>query len=256
LKYGEVLLKSKRNVAVILPAYNEEKSIIPLFDKLIRVAGNPFFNLRILVIDDGSTDRTAEMVNCYVRAFPFISLYKHEENRGLGAALKTGIEIILSGTIPADIVITMDCDNTHDPVFIQSLVQKINQGYDIAIASRFVLGGKELGLSRLRKFLSRGASLFLRLFISLKGVTDYSCGYRAYNISILQAGWNKYKEQLITSCGFDCMAELLIKLGKIGAKIAEVPLVLHYERKVEQSKMKIVRTILSYFRLVRLRAIR
>lgn len=246
-------MKTKKKVVLVLPAYNEEKSISPLFDKLIKVVQNRYFELRILVINDGSTDRTEEMVNRYLRTFSFIDLYSHEKNSGLGAALKTGLRLALFNSSPAEIVITMDCDNTHDPVLIEEMVRKIEQGYDIAIASRFVPGGKELGLSFFRKFLSRGASLFLRSLVSIRGVTDYSCGYRAYNAEILRSGWDKYGEELISSSGFDCMAELLIKLGYLGAKIAEVPLTLHYERKVERSKMKIVKTTLGYFRLLKIK---
>lgn len=249
-------MKIKKNVVLILPAYNEEKSITPLFNKLVKIARNPLYNLQILVINDGSNDLTAELVNRYVRTFPFIHLNSHSKNMGLGSALKTGFNLVLSGLFPADIVITMDCDNTHDPSFIEDLVNKIEQGYNIVIASRFILGGKEIGLGFFRKILSRGASLFMQSFIPLRGVSDYSSGYRAYDTAILRAGWEKYGEKLISSSGFDCMAELLVKLGSLQARITEIPLILHYERKSGQSKMKIIKTILGYFRLLKLRVLR
>ena len=117
------------------------------------------------------------------------------------------------------------------------------------IASRFVPGGEEHGLTALRRLYSRLACIALRLIAPLRGVRDYTCGYRLYDREALVRAQEKYGERLVTERSFACMAELLVKLGRSGATFAEVPLKLHYELKSGASKLNVPATIRRYVAL-------
>jgi dolichol-phosphate mannosyltransferase len=203
-----------------------------------------------LVVDDGSTDRTAERTLAYQDRVS-VDLISHGKNRGLGVAVRSGLTWACNHTTADDdVVITMDADNTHSPALIPALVDRIKEGYDVVIASRYALGGVERGLSVWRRLLSRGASMLLTLFFPIAGARDYTCGFRAYRASALRRGFEQFGDQLIEETGFTCMAELLIKLASVGCRVTEVPLTLRYDLKSGVSKMKVARTILRYGRLI------
>ena len=237
-------------IYVLLPAYNEEKDL-GLLLKRIGDGMQPmgFNQYKILVVNDGSTDGTASVVQHFQAEMP-IELLDHGVNRGLGQAMLTGLSRALALVADDDIVVAMDADNTHDPCLIDTMVAKIRAGADVVIASRYEQGGEEVGLSGLRSFLSRGASSLLKMFFPIPGAKDFTCGYRAYRGAILKRVFKVYGDQLVEERGFTCMAEILIKLHFVHARVEEVPLVLRYDLKSGQSKMKVVRTILRYFVLI------
>jgi dolichol-phosphate mannosyltransferase len=225
---------------LLLPAFNEAEAL-PLL--LARVRGVD----EVLVVDDGSDDDTAAVARRYGRVI------RHERNRGLGAAMRTGLAAVASAQLgDGDVVVTMDADNTHDPDLIPELRRVLAAGADVAIASRFCPGAREIGLAWHRRLLTRGASLLLRTLRPVDGVRDYSSGYRAYRVGIVRRALAHYGAAgLVASDGFDCMAEILLRLAALGARFGEVPLELHYERKRGGSKLPVVRTIAGYVSLLR-----
>jgi len=232
---------------LVLPAYNEEEAL-PL---LLRRASELGVVDDVLVIDDGSADRTAEVAQ---RPWGLpVRVVRHGRNRGLGAAMRTALGVVASGALDDDdVVITMDADNTHDPAIIPELCAAIGQA-DVVVASRFCPGGREFGLAWHRRLFSHGASLLLRWLRPVPGIRDYSCGYRAYRVGALRRMLAERggPEGVVTTEGFACMAEILLRLHRSGARCAEVPLHLHYERKPGKSKMHIVRTIRGYLDILR-----
>jgi dolichol-phosphate mannosyltransferase len=181
-----------------------------------------------------------------------ITLLAHQVNMGLGEAMKTGFKHLAETASGDDLVVTMDADNTHDPHLILKMKEKIDSGagLDIVIASRYAEGGKEVGLELLRRILSRGASLLLQFFFNVEGASDYTCGFRMYRASIIKGSLHAYGESFIEEKSFVCMAEILIKAFYAGARIGEAPLVLRYDLKEGRSKMKKLRTIMKYARLM------
>jgi len=126
---------------------------------------------------------------------------------------------------------------------------------DIVIASRYAPGGDEVGLTALRKVLSRGASFLLTLMTPVPGARDYTCGFRLYRAAMLRRAADAWGSRLVEEAGFTCMAEVLLKLGRGGARVTEYPLILRYDLKEGASKMKMMRTISRYFALIqRIRA--
>jgi dolichol-phosphate mannosyltransferase len=240
-------------LTVVLPAYNESRNLPRLLTRIGDVLdrlGQPY---EVVVVDDGSTDDTASIAESAVRRMP-VRVIRHRTNRGLGGALLTGL---LEAIPRSGIVITMDADDTQDPDLIPRMVERIEAGHDVVIASRFESGGAEIGVPLHRRFLSHAASAVLKRIAPIKGVRDYSCGYRAYRSDCLRHLVDEHGEKgLVQERGFACMLEVLLKVGSNGARIAEVPLVLRYDRKKGHSAMQIVRTIRRYRSVVQAHRVR
>jgi len=242
-------------LVVLLPCLDEEQALPDLLLRLADVVTElpTSLPLSIMVVDDGSVDRTAAIAETGIATLT-VSLLRHPKNRGLGAALRTGIEWFLNlpeGPDQPSWLVAMDADGTHPPELLPQLCQALTTGplADVAIASRYAPGGEEHGLTALRCFYSRLTSFVLRLLARIPNARDYSCGYRLYRRQALARAARRFGEKLITEDSFVCMAELLIKLSRTGARIAEVPLKLHYELKTGASKMNVPATIRRYIAL-------
>jgi dolichol-phosphate mannosyltransferase len=238
----------------VLPAYNEERSLPPLLERhraLAAVLEARGAALRVLVVDDGSRDGTAAAAAAFQGRLA-LEVIPHGTNRGLGAALRTGLTAALARAAQGDVIGTMDADDTHDPALFVAMWDRLEaERADLVIASRYAPGGQEIGLTPVRSFLSRGASLLLSLVVPVRGARDYTCGFRLYRAATLRRAAAAWGDRLIEEAGFTCMAELLLKLGRGGATVAESPLVLRYDRKEGASKMKMTRTIARYFALAK-----
>lgn len=236
-------------ITLLLPAYNEAANLKAMFEFLVK---HPVVD-KVLLVDDGSTDETVSLVEGFCRSLvkPGVEIVRHEKNQGLGAALRTGIIHLVNNKLLADdIVVTMDSDNTHPLDLIPLMCEKIKERSDIVIASRFYPGGKEVGVPFSRRLLSRGLRLVIRVMSPLKEITDYSCGYRAFKGSLLQKLYRNYGENVIEETGFAGTLELLLKLAPLAYRITEVPLILRYDRKKGQSKLRVVPTIIKELSLL------
>jgi dolichol-phosphate mannosyltransferase len=229
-------------LTVVLPAYNEAQDLPALLNRIGTVLSAASYDFQVLVVNDGSTDATAEVTRQASAMWP-ITLIQHPHNLGLGAALRTGLH---AATQEDGTVITMDADNSHDPALIPTMVEQVEQGYDVVIASRFQEGGQEVGVAPHRKLLSHAASTIMRLVFQYANVRDYSCGYRAYRASMLRQLQATYGPDFLQERGFACILELLLKLRALNARAIEIPLVLRYDLKKGRSKMRISRTIARY----------
>lgn len=239
----------EQRVIVILPAFNEEKSIGELLEEFCQRAPE-FGNYEILLINDGSTDRTAEIAEGYKSRLK-LSIVHHEKNKGLGAAIKTGLQKAMEfSTADNDAIVYMDADCTHSPQYIPAMIRAIQNGADVVIASRFLPESREVGVPFLRRLYSRGARLLFRRFLPLPGVTDYTCGFRAYRSALIRQALALYGDKIIVRTGFACTDELLVNLGTFNIKIAEVPFVLRYDRKKGKSKLPLWRTIRETLRML------
>lgn len=249
---------------IILPAFNEEEALPILLEDIAKTCIHlPYLTV---VVNDGSNDRTVDIVREQMETHNNIHLVNHEQNRGLGAALMSGFEYVLTlnkhrpfarsesdvliRREDPDLIITLDADNTHPVDRILLLYEVICAGADLAIASRYAKGGEQHGLSVWRKILSWGAGSVMHFFFPIPGVQDYSCGYRAYRLTTLAEGIRLYGSNLIESRNFSGMVELLLKVAPFAQHITEIPLDLHYERKKGMSKMKIWATIWGYIHLI------
>lgn len=234
-----------------LPAYNEAENLRPLVSEAADVLGKAGIDYQILIVDDGSSDGTADAARELSAQYP-VTLIQHEHNKGLGAAIRTLIEESL-GRLSGDddVVVNMDADNTHDPSYIPAMAAKVwNEGYDVVIASRFRSGSREVGVPLFRRVLSRGARLLFRMFLRLPEVRDYTCGYRAYRVGALRSAKERYGDRIITREGFACTDELLVHISRVTQRITEVPFVLRYDKKRGHSKLPFVRTVLETLKML------
>lgn len=245
-------------VTVMLPAYNEADDLPPLLERVGKALSGRV-DYRILVVDDGSSDGTVAAAERAAGFLP-IELVRHPRNMGLGAAMRTGLRAASKGE---GVVVTMDADNSHDPALIPAMLARLEEGYDVVIASRFQPGGQEVGVAQHRKLLSHSASGMLKIVVPYAHVRDYTCGYRAYRVELLRRLIDTFGDGFVRENGFSCMLELLINCRAVRARASEVPLVLRYDMKSGASKMKVFRTIWRYavtisrgFLPVRWRAVR
>lgn len=229
-------------VFVVLPAFNEEENLGPLLDSVREAMSAERLSYEVIVVDDGSRDRTVEVAQSRAADMP-LRVERHEVNQGLGWTIRDGLRAASSGCEDDDIVIAMDADNTHPPGLMGSMVRLIREGNEVVIASRYQPGARVVGVPRFRRFLSWGAGTLFRAVFPIPGVKDYTCGYRAYRGRLLKGAFARYGDQLVSEGGFQCMVEILLKLHRLGAICREVPLVLRYDRKGGVSKMNVGRTV-------------
>lgn len=238
-------------IYLILPAYNEEKSFVKLFEKVDNFFKNDIKeDYRIVVCDDGSRDKTSSMLEDYKNTLP-LTVLTHKINRGLGETIRDLFEWVAENTNDEDIIVRMDCDDTHEPHFIKGLLDKIEEGCDVVIASRFVEGGGAHGLKGYKNFLSQCAQIFMRTLFPIDGLKEYSSGYRAFKASAIKFAIQTYGNAFIQlkGLGFTCTLEKVVKFKMIGAKFGEAPMVLRYDQKVSESKMVSSITTFGYFTL-------
>lgn len=231
---------------IMLPAYNEQTDLPRLLEKLQRsLAGKDY---RLVVINDGSTDRTTQILNKY-RETLNLHIVEHPINRGLGETERDGFEYIAWNADRDDLVVRIEGDDTHEPKYMFDLIAKLEEGYDVVNTSRFQPGGGQIGVSSYHAFISRTANIFMQVLLGIRGVSDYSCGYRAYRVSVLQDALAIFGNQLIQlrGLGFTSTLEIIVKLNVMGCRFAEVPFVLRYDQKKGGSKMVGSITMLGYF---------
>ncbi len=238
-------------IYLILPAYNEDNSIDSLFKKLELLMNSNKYEYKIIFVNDGSRDKTLELINKYSEIMP-IEIINHNINRGLWETIRDGFERAAEISSPEDIIIRMDCDDTHDPKYIPLMIEKINEGFDVVIASRFQEGSKTYGLDIYRNTISRIANLVMKFFFPIKGIWEYSCGYRAYRAEIVQDALKIFGNAFIDlrGVGFTCTLEKLIKFRMMGVKFIEIPFELRYDLKKSTSKMVSSITTIGYLILI------
>lgn len=234
-------------IYILLPIFNEEKSIDGLFGKIKLAMDTQNFDYRIVACDDGSTDGTSDKLQYYARVMP-VEIITHRINRGLGETARDLFERAAEVSQDEDIILRLDSDNTHEPANFIKLINKLKEGYDVVTASRFQHGGGQKGISSYRAFISYCATVYMRTFLPIRGIKEYTCGFRCYRPSIIKKAIEIYGNDFIQlkGLGFTCTLEKIVKLNLLGAKFAEVPFVLRYDQKKSSSKMVSSITTLGY----------
>jgi len=237
-------------VWIVLPAYNEAENLPAIMEKLKRIVDDTYnLDLRIIMINDGSTDDTSEVARKCTGQLS-LDVYENEKNMGLADTFMRGMNIAAEKADPENVIICMDADNSHSPRLVPRMVRDILEGRDVVIASRYQSGAVVKGVSLFRRFLSRAMSIIFRTVYPIKGVKDYSCGYRAYRAEFLQKALQAQGKALFAGEGFACMAGLLLSMSREGAIFGEVPLILRYDHKAGVSKMQIGSTIFRTLRML------
>jgi len=212
---------SNKPIYVFLPAYNEGESVDEVIDELKRLE----LDLNIFVIDDGSRDETTK------KAWEAgVNIMKHPVNLGGGAAIRTAFTFAALKDV--DYIVTLDGDGQHDPKEIVSIIDAAENGADLVVGSRF-LKRQNIEMPRYRywgiKFFSWLVSKVVK-----KRVTDATSCYRAYNMELVKKVLPELTEDQYYGL------ETLIKMGRNGARIVEVP-VSSKPRRNGKSKKGVIR---------------
>jgi len=215
-------------ISVVIPAYNEEKTIGDVIEETIRVMENLGLPYEIIVVDDGSTDRTREIASKYKA-----TVLSNGINRGKGYALRKGFR-----HTQGDIVVTLDADGSHNPKEIPDLINPLFNGVDITAGSRF-LGQTRDHTSKLHIFGNHLINV-LMMIMTRKMITDSQTGLRAFKKDFL-------KQITLESYGYEIETEITVKSLKNGFKLKEVP-VSCKKRRHNVSKLK---TLPDGFRILK-----
>lgn len=232
-------------LSVVVPCFNEEDNIdklktefFPVIEKLLgsEIDGGKIDAIEIIFVDDGSKDDTynalKDAFGSYTHTSISVKFEKHEFNRGLGAAMRTGF-----GAVTGDIIITTDSDGTYHFSTIPSLLEHLKGKVSIVTASPYHPKGDVVGVPGYRIFLSRGSSLLYRILLSWR-VHTYTALYRAYRREVIDS---------VSFAADDFLGgtELMVKAMLKGYQVDEFPAALH-QRMFGVSKAKLVRTIKSH----------
>jgi dolichol-phosphate mannosyltransferase len=226
-------------LTVVLPFYNEEALLPTLPDVLQRIRESlSQHDVRIVCVDDGSTDGTA----AGLAALEGIEVVTHEQNRGPGAAMATGIE-----RATGDAVLIYDSDEAYDATMLEPLVAALaDADADVATLSPYHPDGGVEGVGAFRLLLSRGASFLYRRRLKTgakKALHTYTCAVRAYRLPTART-------LLPAPDDFTAAAYLMVRALRSGLSVVEIPAVLQV-RSGGASKMRVWRTIRAHLRLLR-----
>jgi dolichyl-phosphate beta-glucosyltransferase len=200
-------------VSVVLPAFNEENLIAGTLASLDAFLAHRFARYEIIVVDDGSSDQTAEIVKSW-RAAPTaqIHLLVNEGNMGKGYAIRRGV---LASQAP--VIIFMDADLPYRLEAIDLFLQALHNGYDLAVGSRVLAGSHVEGVPRLR-FIAGQVFSWLVQALLFRGLPDTQCGFKAFTA---RAASEIFPRLTIRGFGFD--VEMLYLARKLGFRIQPVP---------------------------------
>ena len=225
-------------VSVVVPVFNEEETLPYLGNTLHRLRQHlgDRYDVRFVLVDDGSTDRTWDGLIARFRDRSGYDLVRHDANFGVAAAIMTGIK--RAGT---EVVCSMDCDCTYDPLELANMIPLLAPGVDLVTASPYHPAGGVRNVPGWRLTLSKGAAWLYRRVLRTKLHTYTSC-FRVYRRSSVAGIPLKH-------FGFLGVSELVGRLDLSGGRIVEYPAVLEV-RMLGRSKMKTVRTVLGHLRLM------
>jgi len=228
------------NVTVVLPAYNEAGNITPLVTELMRTAREAAMALRVIVVDDGSRDDTRGETERLQSQVAGLTLISHPRNLGLARALKTGIAAACDNG--CDAAVFMDGDLSHRPSDLPKLVAALEAGADVALGSRFVPGGRMVGVPAWRAEISRAGNVLGRLVLALP-VRDLTTGYRAMRRRVLES-------VSLGEDNFTIQLESVVKAAAAGFRVVEVPITLGTRRHGQSHMNYTLGLFVDYFRLL------
>ncbi len=204
-----------KELLIVIPTYNERENISNLLPELMERVPCA----HVLVVDDNSPDRTAEVVKDFQKQYPErIHLIEREGKQGLGTAYITGFKWAL--TQGYEYIGEMDADFSHRVDDLLRLIEVIrNGGADVVVGSRYVKGGKTVNWTWDRKVLSRGASIYVRFWTCMP-IKDPTAGFVIYKRKVLET----IPLDKISFSGYAFQIEMKFAAWVQGYKIVEIPI--------------------------------
>jgi len=208
-------------ISIIAPIYNEKKTLAISINRIRQaLTGHSY---EIIIVDDNSPDGSGQLADELVDKYSNITVLHRPTKMGLGTAYKDGFYLT-----KGDLIVSIDSDLSHDPSYLPVMIEQSRE-YDIVIGSRLCTGGKIVGRSMVRDFLSIFTNLVIRKILR-KRIYDWTSGFRVYK----RETWQKVMP-LVHCDKWDFQFESLYKAIQLGQKIVEVP-ICFYERADGSSK--------------------
>ncbi len=224
---------SSLRLSVLMPVFNEAATLAEIVE---RVQQTPF-KKEILVVDDGSTDSTPEVLAALARRHENLRVHRHARNLGKGRALATAL-----ANFSGDVVLIQDADLEYDPVDYEALVRPIEDGTaDVVYGSRF------LQRSRLRfdrQYLGNRVLTAISNWITTLDLTDMETGYKVLRAEVARA-------LRLNSSGFAVEPEITCKVARMGARVCEVPVRYQGRDYAEGKKVRTRDGVFALFALLR-----
>jgi dolichol-phosphate mannosyltransferase len=235
------------SVAIVVPAYNEEANLPNLFRELEAATAAGAHRYRIVLVDDGSIDATADMAGSYDGPLS-LELVSQGTNKGLGAAIMAGFHRALADP-DVDVIVTIEADTTSDLGILDHMVAVVASGdADMAQGSMHHPDGVMVDVSGFRELTSKVASLVMRVATGSR-LHTFTNLYRAISARALRESLAKRGDRLISEPGFAGVTELLLNLMRDGARVVEVPITLDAAKRVDESKMPVWPTVRAQARV-------
>ena len=228
-------------IFVTIPTYNEGENIGRLIEEIRRQDEG----IEIVVADDDSPDGTWRVVEDISEKDSCVYLLRRMTNKGRGSAGVDAFRFALEQE--ADVVIEMDADFSHDPKYIPSFLEQINES-DLVLGSRSIANGKDLRRSPLRKMVTRISAFYARSVLGLP-VKDCNSGYRCFRREVLEA----VDLDSVRSTGPSIVQELLYKAHLQGFLISEIPIVFP-ERQAGESNLNFRKLLQGFLMILRLKS--
>lgn len=229
-------------ISIIIPAYNEEKRIKETLLKVSDYLIGQRYDYEIIVVDDGSRDKTTEIVKNLENKVKNLVIIRNEKNRGKGAVVRQGL-LVAKGKYR----LFTDADNSTPIAELEKLFPYIKQGYDVVIGSRAIKGANVISPQPWpRKLVGQVCKLMVKIFGGLWGFYDTQCGFKIFSAESVDSIFPKCR---INGWLFDVEALLLAK--KLGYSVKEVPI--SWSDSPGGTKVKIKGIVQAAFDLFRIR---
>jgi dolichol-phosphate mannosyltransferase len=204
-------------VAVCLPTFNEAENVGLMVDAVLAAFEANGIDGRVLVIDDASPDGTAEIVDQRALDEPRVAVLRRAAKEGLGLAYRDGFRRVLDAG--AEVIVQMDCDFSHDPAAIPSLLAALDEA-DVVLGSRYVRGGGVVGWPLLRQAISKGGCMYARLVLGVS-VHDLTGGFKVFRSGLLEYLLGRS----VDARGYGFQIQMTYEAILAGYRVREVPIV-------------------------------
>ena len=222
---------ASKKIVILIPTYNEAETICELIDKLAKCRNYSQYRFDLVVIDDNSPDKTADIVE--EMRLSWVQLLRRPKKDGLGAAYRAGFLKVL-GESQYSHVITMDADGSHRvedlPALLMSM-ESSTSSKSLVIGTRWMPGGSVVNWPKSRQLLSKSGTKYARIALGIP-LNDLTGGFRVYSSQLLE----KLNLKDMTATGYCFQIEMARKVLAFDGKIKEVPITF-VERKFDVSKM-------------------
>jgi glycosyltransferase involved in cell wall biosynthesis len=222
-------------IYVCIPSYNEAPTIGLLLWKIRQVFAGFQREYQLLVLDDGSTDGTGDVLERYTRVLP-LSVTRHEERQGYARSIEQLLRQAVERTDrpKRDCAILMHADFAHGPSFIPDLVRRVESGADVVVAQPRFQGEP----SRLRRWARRLAPMLLRGAVTVPGVSDLVSGFAVFRLVTLRNAFRSAPEPLLGTQGWAANAELYARTSRHARRVETITVIERGDLRQRESRVK------------------